>query len=110
MGLLGLAAFVTSQRTKEIGIRKIVGASLSRILLLLTRDFLKPLVIAFVLAIPLTWWLLHRWLDNFAFRMQLDPWIFILPIGLVLAIALVAVSSQTLRAASANPANSLRTE
>jgi putative ABC transport system permease protein len=110
MGLLGLAAFVTSQRTKEIGIRKIVGASLSRILLLLTRDFMKPLVIAFVLAIPLTWWLLRQWLDNFAFRMHIDPWIFILPILLVLAIALLAVSSQTLRAASANPANSLRTE
>jgi putative ABC transport system permease protein len=110
MGLLGLAAFVTTQRTKEIGIRKIVGASLSRILLLLTRDFLKPLIIAFVLAIPLTWWLLHQWLENFAFRMHIDPWIFILPILLVLAIALLAVSSQTLRAASANPANSLRSE
>jgi ABC-type antimicrobial peptide transport system permease subunit len=110
MGLLGLAAFVTSQRTKEIGIRKIVGASLSRILLLLTRDFMKPLVIAFLLAIPLTWWLLRQWLDNFAFRMHIDAWIFILPILLVLLIALLAVSSQTLRAASANPANSLRSE
>jgi putative ABC transport system permease protein len=110
MGLLGLAAFVTTQRTKEIGIRKIVGASLPRILLLLTRDFMKPLVISFLLAVPLTWWLLTQWLENFAFRMHIDPWIFILPVLLVLAIALLAVSSQTLRAASANPAGSLRIE
>jgi putative ABC transport system permease protein len=110
LGLLGLAAFVTTQRTKEIGIRKIVGAGLPTILLLLTRDFMKPLVIAFLVAIPLTWWLLDKWLENFAFRMAIDPWIFIIPILLVLAIALLAVSSQTLKAATANPAKSLRTE
>lgn len=110
LGLLGLAAFVTNQRTKEIGVRKIVGAGIPSILLLLTRDFLKPLVFAFLLAIPLTWWLLHQWLETFAFRMHIDAWIFVLPIGAVLAIALLAVSSQTLRAATANPVNSLRTE
>lgn len=110
LGLLGLAAFVTNQRTKEIGVRKIVGAGIPSILLLLTRDFMKPLVLAFLLAVPLTWWLLNQWLENFAFRMHVSPWIFILPMLLVLAIALLAVSSQTLKAAAANPANSLRTE
>jgi putative ABC transport system permease protein len=110
LGLLGLAAFVTNQRTKEIGVRKIVGAGIPSILALLTRDFMRPLVFAFVLAIPLTWWLLHQWLESFAFRMEIDPWIFILPILAVLVIALLAVSTQTLKAATANPANSLRTE
>ena len=110
LGLLGLAAFVTNQRTKEIGVRKIVGAGLPSILLLLTRDFMKPLVFAFLLAVPLTWWLLHQWLENFAFRMHIDPWIFIAPMLLVMVIALLAVSSQTLKAAGANPVNSLRTE
>jgi putative ABC transport system permease protein len=110
LGLLGLAAFVTNQRTKEIGVRKIVGAGLPSILVLLTRDFMKPLVIAFLLAVPLTWWLLRRWLESFAFRMPIDPWLFILPILTVLVIALLAVSTQTLKAATTNPVNSLRTE
>ena len=71
---------------------------------------MKPLVFAFALALPLTWWLLHQWLDGFAFRMHIDPWLFILPMLVVLAIALLAISSQTLKAATANPATSLRTE
>ena len=110
LGLLGLAAFVTNQRTKEIGVRKIVGAGILSILALLTKGFMKPLVIAFLLAIPLTWWLLHQWLQSFAFRMDIDPLLFILPILTVLVIALLAVSTQTLKAANANPVNSLRTE
>jgi putative ABC transport system permease protein len=110
LGLLGLASFVTSQRTKEIGIRKIVGANLPNILLLLTKDFMKPLIVSFIIATPLTWFLLQKWLENYAFRITLNPWMFILPILLILLIALFTVSSQTLKAATANPAKSLRTE
>ncbi|HXB94303.1 MAG TPA: FtsX-like permease family protein, partial [Puia sp.] len=106
----GLASFVTTQRTKEIGIRKIVGAPVQSILVLLTRDFLRPILLAFLLAIPLTWYMLEKWLDNYAFRITLNPWMFILPILLILLIALFAVSSQTLRAATANPAKSLHSE
>ncbi len=110
LGLLGLAAFVTNQRTKEIGIRKIVGANLPSILLLLTKDFIRPVLISFLIATPLTYYLLQKWLDNFAFRITIGPWMFILPALLILLIALLTISTQTLRAASANPSKSLRTE
>jgi putative ABC transport system permease protein len=110
LGLLGLAAFVTSQRTKEIGIRKIVGASLPNILLLLTKDFIRPVLISFLIATPLTYYLLQKWLENYTFRISPTPWMFILPALLILIIALLTISTQTLKAASANPAKSLRTE
>jgi putative ABC transport system permease protein len=110
LGLLGLASFITNQRTKEIGIRKIVGATLPRILVLLTRDFLRPILVAFLVATPLTWFLLQKWLENYAFRIKVNGWMFVLPILLILLIALITISSQTLKAASANPAKSLRTE
>jgi putative ABC transport system permease protein len=110
LGLLGLAAFVTNQRTKEIGIRKIVGANLPSILLLLTRDFIRPVLISFLIAVPVTWWLLQKWLENYAFRIPIGPWMFILPAMLILMIALLTISTQTMKAASVNPANSLRTE
>ena len=110
LGLLGLASFVTSQRTKEIGIRKIVGAPIPSILILLTRDFLRPILLAFLLATPLTWYVLEKWLDNYAFRISLTPWLFIGPFVLILIVALVTITTQTLRAASANPVKSLRTD
>jgi putative ABC transport system permease protein len=110
LGLLGLAAFVTNQRTKEIGIRKIIGADLPGILLLLTKDFIRPVLISFLIATPLTYYLLQKWLDNFAFKIAITPWMFILPVLLILVIALLTISTQTLKAASANPAKSLRTE
>ncbi len=110
LGLLGLAAFVTNKRTKEIGIRKIVGANLPNILLLLTRDFIQPVLISFLIAVPVTWYLLQKWLENYAFRIPIEPWMFILPALLILVIALLTISTQTMKAASANPANSLRTE
>jgi putative ABC transport system permease protein len=110
LGLLGLAAFVTNQRTKEIGIRKIVGANLSSILLLLTKDFIRPVLISFLVATPLTWYLLRKWLENYAFRITISAWMFILPALLILLIALLTISTQTLKAASANPSRSLRTE
>jgi putative ABC transport system permease protein len=110
LGLLGLAAFVVNQRTKEIGIRKIVGANLSNILVLLTKDFIRPVLISFVIAIPVAWYLLQKWLDNYAFRISITFWMFIVPGLLVIAIALLTISTQTLRAASANPSKALRTE
>ena len=110
LGLLGLASFVTTQRTKEIGIRKIVGASIPNILLLLTKDFIRPVVISFAIAIPLTGYLLQKWLESYAFRVSITPVLFILPALFILLIALLTISTQTLKAASANPAKSLRTE
>jgi len=110
LGLLGLASFVTNQRTKEIGIRKIVGAGTGNILSLLTRDFLRPVLIAFLIATPLTWYILEKWLDNYAFRITLTPWMFILPFLLILLVALLTTTTQTLRAATANPVKNLRTE
>lgn len=110
LGLLGLAAFVTNQRTKEIGIRKIIGADLPGILLLLTKDFIRPVIISFLIATPLTYYLLQKWLDNYAFKITITPWMFILPVLLILVIALLTITTQTLKAASANPAKSLRTE
>jgi putative ABC transport system permease protein len=110
LGLLGLAAFVVNQRTKEIGIRKIVGANLSNILVLLTKDFIRPVLVSFVIAVPVTWYLMHKWLENYAFRITITSWMFIVPGLLILLIALLTISTQTLRAASANPSRSLRSE
>lgn len=110
LGLLGLASFVTSQRTKEIGIRKIIGAPVPSILMLLTRDFLRPILLAFLLATPLTWYVLGKWLDNYAFRISLTPWLFIGPLLLILLVALFTITTQTLQAATSNPVKSLRTE
>lgn len=110
LGLLGLASFVTTQRTKEIGIRKIVGAGIPSILLLLTKDFIRPVIISFVIAIPLTYYLLQKWLENYAFRASISPLWFMLPILLILLIAVLTISTQTVKAASANPSKSLRTE
>jgi len=110
LGLFGLASFVTTQRTKEIGIRKISGASISAIVVLLTRDFVKPILIAFAIATPVTYYLLNQWLQNYAFRTDVTVWMFFIPCFVILAIAVITVSTQTIRAASANPVKSLRTE
>ncbi|MGI8600376.1 MAG: ABC transporter permease [Chitinophagaceae bacterium] len=110
LGLFGLASFVTTQRTKEIGIRKVSGAGISAILLLLTKDFIKPILISYAIAIPVTYYLLIQWLQNYAFKTDINAWMFILPALLVLVIAILTISTQTIRAASANPVKNLRTE
>ena len=110
LGLLGLASFVTNQRTKEIGIRKISGAGVGNILTLLTKDFMRPILLSFLIATPLTWFVLGKWLENYAFRISLTPWLFIGPAILILLVALLTITTQTLRAASANPVKALRTE
>jgi putative ABC transport system permease protein len=110
LGLFGLASFSSSQRTKEIGVRKVLGASVAQLLVLLTRDFLKLVLLANLLAWPLVWWGVGQWLQNYAFQVGFSPWLLLLPTLLVLLIALLTVSLQTWRAARANPVESLRNE
>lgn len=110
LGLFGLVSFVTTQRTKEIGIRKISGAGIRNILFLLTKDFIKPILISFAIATPVTYFLLEKWLQNYAFKITLNPWMFVLPALVISLIALITITSQTVKAATANPVKSLRTE
>jgi putative ABC transport system permease protein len=110
LGLYGLASFVTTQRTKEIGIRKISGATIGNILVLLTKDFLKPIFLSFVIATPITYYLVRQWLQNYAFKTNVSPWIFIMPAVLILVIAVATISTQTIKTASQNPVKNLRTE
>ncbi len=110
LGLFGLAAFTAEQRTKEIGIRKVMGATISNVVLLLSKDFARLVIIAFALAAPLGWWLLNKWLQDYPYRIQIQWYTVALAGGLALALALVTVSSQALKAAMSNPSNSLRSE
>jgi len=110
LGLFGLVSFVTAQRTKEIGIRKISGAGVSNILLLLTKDFIKPILISFAVAAPITYYLINQWLQDYAFKINISAWMFILPALVILLFALITISTQTIKVASANPVKSLRTE
>jgi putative ABC transport system permease protein len=110
LGLLGLVIYTTNQRTKEIGVRKVLGASITNIVSILSKDFLTLVAIAFVIATPLAWWAIHEWLNNFAYRTIISWWMFPLCGITMIIIALVTLSFQTIRAASANPVKSLRTE
>jgi putative ABC transport system permease protein len=110
LGLLGLSLFATAQRTKEIGVRKVLGASVGNIVLLLSRDFVGLVLVAFVIASPITWFIMHRWLQDFAYRIDIEWWVFALAGSLSLFIALATISFQAIRAALANPVKSLRTE
>jgi putative ABC transport system permease protein len=110
LGLFGLVAFTTEQRAKEIGIRKVLGASIRQVLFLLSKEFLWLVSVAFLISVPLTWWMMHKWLDNFAYRIQISWWIFAVGGVLAVFIALVTVSFQTIKAALTNPVESLRSE
>jgi putative ABC transport system permease protein len=110
LGLLALAAFMAEQRTKEIGIRKVLGASVKNIVLLLSRDFTRLIAIAFVVATPLAYWATQQWLNDFAYRTNVGLSTFILSGTLALLIALLTVSYQSIKAAVANPVDSLRNE
>lgn len=110
LGLFGLATFTTQQRTKEIGVRKVLGASVTSIVALLSKDFLKLVLIAILLASPLAWYAMNRWLQDFAYRVDLSWWVFALAGLLAVGIALLTVSLQSIRAALVNPVKSLRSE
>ena len=110
LGLLGLAAFTAQQRSREIGIRKVLGASAGQIILLLTRNFALLVVIASALAIPLSWWLLSQWLEDFAYRIDLSIWLFVFAAIGALLLAILTVGFQSLKAALANPVESLKDE
>lgn len=110
LGLLGLVIYVTNQRTKEIGIRKVVGASVAQITALLSKDFLSLIAMAFVIAVPVAWWGANKWLENFAYKTTLAWWIFASGGAAMLILAFVVMLVRTFRAATANPVESLRAE
>ena len=110
LGLFGLAAFNAEQRRKEIGVRKVLGASVTGIVRLLSMDFVKLVGIAFLVATPISWWVMSRWLEGFAYRMPVQWWMPLAAGGWALLIALLTVSTQSIRAALANPVRNLRTE
>lgn len=110
LGLLGLVIYTTTQRTKEIGVRKVLGASVSQIVSLLSKDFMSLVLLAFVIAAPVAWWAMNKWLQDFAYRTTFNWWIFAISGGIMLIISLLTLSIQTIRSAVANPAKSLRTE
>ncbi len=110
LGLFGLTAFTSEQRTKEIGIRKVLGASVAGVTALLSKDFLKLVLFANIIAWPVAWFALNQWLQNFAYRVEIGWWIFALAGGVALIIALLTVSAQAIKAALANPVEALRYE
>jgi putative ABC transport system permease protein len=110
MGLFGLAAFSAEQRTKEIGIRKVLGASVMTIVAMLSKNFLRPVLIASLIAFPIAWWMMNKWLEDFPYRVNISWWVFGIAAVAALVIALITVSFQTIKAAVSNPIKSLRTE
>lgn len=110
LGLFGLAAFTAEQRVKEIGVRKVLGATTSNLVALLSKDFLKLVLIACIITMPLAWWAMNDWLQEFAYRISISWWIFVLAGIFALLITLITVGLQAVKAASANPVKNLRTE
>lgn len=110
LGLFGLSLFVVESKVKEIGIRKVLGARTLSIANLLSRDFIKLVMIAFIIASPVAWWVMHKWLQSFAYRVEISWWIFLLAGFSAILIALITISFQSVKAAMANPVKSLRME
>ena len=110
MGLLGLATYAAEQRTKEIGIRKVLGASVTNIVSMLTKDFVWLVAIAILVASPIAYYFMYKWLEDFAYKIQISWWIFVMAGAIAVVIALITVSFQAIKAAIANPVKSLRTE
>lgn len=110
LGLFGLVTYMAEQRTKEIGIRKVLGASVSNVVTMLSKDFLILVAIASVLAFPLAWWAMHKWLQDFEYRINISMWVFVVAGVIALLIALLTISYQAIKAAISNPVKSLRTE
>lgn len=110
LGLFGLAAFMAERRVKEIGIRKVVGASAANLTIMLSKDFIKLVLIASVIAFPVAWWAMNKWLQDFAYRIHIGWWVFIAAGFIAVLVALITVSFQAVKAALVNPVKSLRTE
>ncbi len=110
LGLFGLVAYTIEQRTKEIGVRKVLGASVQQVLLLVSKEFLYLVLIAFVIAIPTTWWVMNKWLQDFAYRTTINGWVFAMAGIIALFIAGITISFQAIKAALMNPVKSLRSE
>jgi len=110
LGLFGLATYMAEQRTKEIGVRKVLGASIGNLVSMLSKDFLKLVLIGAFVAFPFSWFIMHKWLEDFAFRVEISWWIFVVAGVVAMLIALLTVSFQAIKAAVANPVKSLRTE
>jgi putative ABC transport system permease protein len=110
LGLFGLASFATEQRVKEIGIRKVLGASVAKVVMLLSKDFVKPVFWAIFLAVPISWFAVNQWLEDYAYRINFEWWIVGIAGGLALLLALLTVSFQSIKAAIANPVKSLKSE
>ena len=110
LGLFGLAAYAAEQRTKEIGIRKVLGARVSTIVGMLSLDFIKLVFISIIISTPLAWWAMSAWLRGFAYREQVSPWIFICAGLVAVVIAFSTIRFQSIRAAMANPVKSLKNE
>ena len=110
LGVLGLIIQATAQRKKEIGVRKVLGASVTSIVRLFSIDFVKLVLIAVLIASPVAWWLMNKWLLDFAYRIHISGWVFIIAGAIAVIIALLTISIQSIKAAMANPIKSLRTE
>jgi putative ABC transport system permease protein len=110
LGLFGLAAYAAEQRTKEIGIRKVLGANVSNIVGMLSKDFIKLVMIAIVIAVPVAWFAMQQWLKGFAYRQNIQWWVVALAAVLAVVIAFVTISFQSIKAALANPVRSLKNE
>ncbi|HEX3767312.1 MAG TPA: FtsX-like permease family protein, partial [Puia sp.] len=110
LGLLGLSIFTASQRVKEIGVRKVLGASVGSLFTLLSKEFLLLVCLAFAIAVPLGWWAMDHWLNNFAYRAPISWWVFGVSGLLAILIAMTTICYQALKSANANPVTSLRSE
>lgn len=110
LGLFGLASYTATKRTKEIGVRKVIGSSVKNIVFLLSKDLLKPVLLGTIIAIPVGYYMMQQWLQSFAYKTPINWWLFAIAVFIAVIIALVTVSFQALKAAVANPVKSLRTE
>jgi putative ABC transport system permease protein len=110
LGLLGLSVFVLSKKSKEISIRKVLGANVLQVVWLVTKEYFRLILVACLLALPVAYWLMSSWLESYAFRIDIGWQFFALPVVGIVAIAALTVSWQSLRAAMANPVNALRSE
>jgi putative ABC transport system permease protein len=105
-----LVTYAAEQRTKEIGIRKVLGANVTNIVTMISKDFLKLVLVASIIAFPVAWWAMNKWLQDFAYRVNISWWVFALAACIAVLIALVTISYQSIKAAITNPVKSLRTE